>query len=132
MGDYISRLFWVGAGGFVGANARYWLAEWIQARTGAAFPWATFAINISGSFILGLFMAAATRNFTTTAPLELRLAFAVGFLGAYTTFSTFTFETLALYNTGHFARAAGNVILSLLVGLAAAAIGLWLGRLLVR
>lgn len=129
MPDILSRLLWVGLGGFLGANTRYWLGEWIQSRTGPAFPWATLAINVSGSFILGLFMAAATRNFSVTAPPALRLLFAVGFLGAYTTFSTFTFETLALLQTGHPARALWNAGGSLAAGMIAVACGVWLGRM---
>ena len=124
--EVLAKIFWIGLGGVLGANARYWLGEWVTARAGAAFPWATFLINVSGSFLLGVFLAVTAERATTDSPPHLHLFFAVGFLGAYTTFSTFAFETYTLASTGGLTRAFANALGSLLAGFA----GVWLGMLL--
>jgi CrcB protein len=128
MKEALLKIWWVGLGGFLGANARYWLGVWFEGRSRGPFPWATFAINVSGSFLLGLFMVLALeRGVLPRAPV-LRLLFAVGFLGAYTTFSTFTYETLVLAETGSPGRAFANVAGSVAAGLLAAWLGLAVGR----
>jgi CrcB protein len=126
----LERIGWVGLGGFLGANARYWLGAWIQDRWGAAFPWSTFVINLSGSFVLGLFLTLLTERFAAPNPAALRLLVAVGFVGAYTTFSTFEFETLALVETATWLRAFANAFGSLFLGFVAVWLGVLLGRLL--
>jgi CrcB protein len=128
--EALQKIGWVGLGGFLGANARYWIGGWIQARWGAAFPWATFVINISGSFILGLFMTLVTERYFVRPAIPLRLLIAVGFVGAYTTFSTFEFETLTLVETATWFRAFGNAFGSLFAGFAAVWLGVVLARLL--
>ena len=124
----IETIFYVGIGGFLGANARYWLGGWISGRYGTAFPYATLVINVSGSFILGLFMTLITERYV--APPALRLVVAIGFVGAYTTFSTFEYETLALVNSGSLLRALLNVVLSMVAGFAAVWLGTRLAQLL--
>lgn len=126
--DALQKIWWVGLGGFLGANARYWLGVWIQSRWGSAFPWATFVINVSGSFLLGLCLGLVTERAAVPQAPVLRLAVAVGFLGAYTTFSTFTYESLALMNAGSWLRAFANLFGSLAVGMAAVWLGAVLGR----
>jgi fluoride exporter len=121
----LGALLWVGLGGFLGAIARYGLGGWAAARWGATFPWGTFVINITGSFILGFFMALA--QYRPWLHPQLRLLFAVGFVGAYTTFSTYTYESMRLMMDGQFALAALNVIGSVVVGLAAVFAGFVLG-----
>lgn len=121
------EVLWVGLGGFVGANARYLLGGWIASRLGSAFPYGTFAINVTGSFILGLIMGTLEGH--VLSPM-VRLALAIGFVGAYTTFSTWTYETIRLIETGSLGLATVNVIGSLLVGLLAAVGGLATGRVL--
>ena len=129
MNDALLKIWWVGLGGFLGANARYWLGVWFEARAqGGQFPWATLVINVTGSFLLGLFMALDVERLALPRAPVLRLLFAVGFLGAYTTFSTFTYETLALAETGAPGRAFGNVLGSVAAGLLAAWLGMALGR----
>jgi CrcB protein len=105
----------IGLGGFLGANARYLIAGWVGRILGLNFPYGTFIINVSGSFFLGLLMGLLSHR-----PLDFlqpRLFFAVGFLGAYTTFSTFSYETLQLAQDGHLAAvllySAGSVLLGL-------------------
>ena len=119
-------IWWVGLGGFLGANARYLLGGYISERWGAVFPLGTFVIKITGSFILGLFMAYAQER-PWVSP-GARLLFAVGFVGAYTTFSTYTYESLRLMMDGQFALAAFNIIGSVAVGLVAVFAGVALGR----
>ncbi len=120
-------LLWVGIGGFVGANARYLLGGWIAARFGSAFPFGTFVINATGSFILGLIMGALEGH--VLSPV-VRLAIAMGFVGAYTTFSTWTYETIRLIENGSLLLAAVNVVGSLVVGLVAVISGVAAGRTL--
>jgi CrcB protein len=126
--DVLRKTLWVGLGGFLGANARYWLGGWIVARWGSAFPWSTFVINVSGSFILGLFMTLVTERYALPHAPVLRLIVAVGFVGAYTTFSTFEFETMELVRTGVLLRAFANAFGSLAAGFLAVWLGVLLGR----
>src|SRR5581483_9125854 len=98
----------IGLGGFLGANARYVVANWAAQRFGALFPYGTFIINMSGSFILAFFLAyLQERAFIHP---HYRLFFAVGFLGAYTTFSTFTYESLRLVQEGSIWLALVNLM----------------------
>jgi CrcB protein len=126
--DALQKTWWVGFGGFLGANARYWLGGWIQSRWGADFPWGTFVINITGSFVLGLFLTLVTERYALPQTPILRWVVAIGFVGAYTTFSTFEFETLSLVTTGALLRACGNAFGSLFAGFAAVWLGVVLGR----
>jgi len=111
----------IGVGGFVGAIARYVLALWIGQRWGRSFPLGTFVINISGSFLIGLLMTLMAERFTENT--QWRLLLVVGFLGAYTTFSTFEYETGALVNDGEWLYAGLNVILSVGAGFVALKLG---------
>src|SRR3954463_196067 len=111
----LTTVFLVGTGGFVGANARYWLGSWLQHRIGPGFPWQTLIINVSGSFAIGLFMALMlSENWTN----DWRLFVAVGVLGGYTTYSTFSYEALALLTQRSYLPAfsyiLGSAILSVL------------------
>ena len=122
------ELLWVGVGGFLGANARYLVAGWAARRFGTVFPYGTFIINITGSFILGFFLAFIEER-PWVHPTA-RLLFAIGFVGAYTTFSTFSFESMALIERGQPLMAGINMVGSVAAGLLAVFIGLVLGRAL--
>ncbi len=111
-----------GAG--IGGVARYLLGGWIQAATGPAFPWGTFTINVTGSFILAV--AYATLD-GSAAAAEWRLFLGVGICGGYTTFSTFSYETVRLMQDGDWTRASAYVIASVVGSVAAALIGLRIG-----
>lgn len=117
----------VGLGGFIGAIARFELARAIGALVESRFPWGTFAINVSGSFLLGVLGVIVAQK---TAPDSeaLQLALGVGFLGAFTTFSTFEFETHALLDDGSWVMALANMIASLLLGLVAVRAGIVLAK----
>lgn len=124
--DTLTKYLAVAAGSAVGGMLRYFLGGTLLARTAAPFPTATFVINVTGSFIVGFFLTLATERLEMSA--HLRLAVAVGFVGAYTTFSTFEYETLRLAEERRFDLALLNVLLSVVVGFAA----VWGGALLAR
>ena len=114
------------AGGALGAPARYGVAQLVHVSA-HGFPWATFWTNVSGSFGLGVILVLIVERFRPTH--YLRPFFATGFIGAYTTFSTFMVEGDLLMKDGHAALAAVYVVASVVVGLAAAWIGMGVGRL---
>ena len=118
----------VAAGGALGAMARYLVNRAMNDWLGAQFPYGTMAINLSGSFVLGLFLTLLAARGALTA--EYRLFLAVGFLGAYTTFSTWTFESAALLTGGAPLAALVNLFGSLLLGMLSVFAGIALGRLL--
>jgi len=111
----------IGVGGFIGAIMRYILGVWIGQKWGKSFPLGTFVINVSGSFLIGLIMTLLTEKLMVNP--QWRLLLVVGFLGAYTTFSTFEYETGNLLKDGEWMFAAMNVVLSVFLGFAALKIG---------
>lgn len=127
MGERFLPYLLVGIGGFIGANARYVVARWAGGVVDARFPLGTFLINVSGSFLLGMLGALLAQRLVPGAD-SLRLALGVGFLGAFTTFSTFEYETHALLEDGLWTAALANVFLSLLVGLVAVRLGILAAR----
>jgi len=109
--------FWVSLGGIVGACARYFLSRFTAKIVGTTFPWGTLLINISGSFILGLFLVYTTERVFVEP--RWRLLIAIGFCGAYTTFSSYAFESMAYFQQGNWALFASNVLANNLLCLAA-------------
>jgi fluoride exporter len=122
----VIAILWVGLGGFLGANARYLLAGWAARRLGVYFPYGTLIINITGSFVLGFFLAFI--ELRTWIHPSARLFFSIGFVGAYTTFSTFTYESMALMQRGEMLLAGIYVFGSVMAGLIAVFAGIVLGR----
>ncbi len=121
-------LLLVGVGGFLGAVARRVVDLWVSDRTGSAFPLGTLVINVTGAFLVGLLFAwALERN---VLPREIRGPVMIGFLGAYTTFSTWMLESWRLVEDGAWALAAFNLAGSVALGLVAVVAGLAVGRLL--
>lgn len=114
----------VGAGGLVGAPSRYLLDRAVTGRIESDLPWGTFVINVTGSFLLGLLTGLTLAGHL---PPTGKALLGTGFCGAYTTFSTFTFETVRLLEDGRLLEAALNVVASVAVGLGAAAGGLAIG-----
>jgi CrcB protein len=115
------------AGGGLGAVLRYWAQGLVYNRMGSAFPYGTVLVNIVGCFVIGLLMVSMEERFLATPALRLFLT--VGILGGFTTFSSFSFETMALFRDGESALALANVGLSVLVCLCATWTGMKLGRL---
>lgn len=122
----VSTYVWIGIGGFFGAVVRYGIHTWLATRWGTAFPYGTLFVNVSGSFVLCLIIAILSRSFDM-AP-TLRLALTVGFLGSYTTFSTFSADALLLLENGYTLRGLAYVAGSVLGGGLMGAAGLLLGR----
>ena len=123
----MTRILAIGCGGFVGAVLRYWISGWVYSLGHGGFPTGTLVVNVSGSFLLGLVVGLA-EHFVLHPNLQPFLA--IGLLGAFTTFSTLSFETMALLEVGSYAKALLNVGASVLLGLAAVLVGLLAGRAL--
>ena len=122
----VSTCLWIGIGGFFGAVARYGINTWLTTRWGTAFPYGTLFVNVSGSFVLCLMIAMLTRGVDVTPAL--RLALTVGFLGSYTTFSTFSADTLLLLESGYTLRGLAYVVGSVVGGVLMGVAGMLLGR----
>ena len=116
----------IAIGGAAGAVTRYLVDGWVLDRTGSSFPYGTLAINLSGSFLLGL-LAALTID-RAILPADIRAPVMIGFLGAYTTFSTLMLESWRLLESGQDLAALGNLAGSFTLGIVAVAAGLILGR----
>lgn len=120
------KLLLIGAGGFLGAVARYGLSGLVQGRIGSSFPGGTLAVNVVGCLALG-FLVGLFEERQLLGP-DVRLFLGIGILGSFTTFSTFGFETLELARVGSFRLAGVNAAANLILGLGA----VWGGRALVR
>ena len=126
--DTLTKYLAVAAGSVLGGVLRYYVGGSVLSRTAAPFPTATFFINVTGSFVIGFFLTLATERVHVSP--HLRLAVAVGFVGAYTTFSTFEYETARLMEEKGYWLALLNVLLSLVVGFAAVWAGIFAARAL--
>jgi CrcB protein len=124
--ETLTKYLAVAVGGALGAMARYYLNGSALSRVAVPFPTATFVINVTGSFILGFFLTLVTERVNVSP--HLRLAVAVGFVGAYTTFSTFEYENAKLIEGREYLTAFLYVALSFIVGLAA----VWGGIIMAR
>ena len=114
----------VALGGALGSTARFGAGRLAAAATGSTFPWATFGVNVVGSFLIGVLAAALGPDGRFGAGAELRAFILVGLLGGFTTFSSFSLETLTLMRTGAWAAAGANVLGSVALCLVA----VWLGH----
>lgn len=118
----------ISAGALLGANCRYWVGGWAAQRFGADFPYGNLIINLSGSFILGLFMTLVIERFLVDP--QWRVFFAIGFLGSYTTFSSYTYESVSLMLNGQYWLGFLNLFGSSFLGGIAVLLGILLGRTL--
>ncbi|MCW3473992.1 fluoride efflux transporter CrcB [Rhodovastum sp. RN2-1] len=114
---------WVALGGAVGSVARYWTGLAAARAWGEAFPWGTLTINVLGSFIIGFFATLTLPDGPMPASANLRVLVMVGFCGGYTTFSSFSLQTLTLVRAGDWPGAMANMALSVLLCLAAVTAG---------
>ena len=121
-------LLFLAVGGAFGAVSRYLVQGWVQDLAGGRFPWGTFAVNISGSFVLGLIFALAMDR-AIVSP-EIRIPLMIGFIGSYTTFSTLMLESWVLVEEGDLVRMFANLAGSVVIGMMAVVAGLAVGRLL--
>ena len=121
-------LIFIGLGGFAGAISRYLVDGLVTDRTAGTYPWGTLAVNATGSFLLGLLFAMTTER--AILPAEIRGPVMIGFIGAYTTFSTYMLESWQLIENGSYGPAIANLGGSILIGVAAVATGLVVGRAL--
>ena len=116
----------ISLGAVLGANARYLVNRWLAQWLGTGFPWGTFAVNVIGSFCVGLLMQVGIA--TPLLSPTLRLALTTGVMGGFTTYSTFNYETIRYVQDGAWRLAVGNVALTLAACLAAGFAGIALGR----
>lgn len=123
---------YVAAGGALGSIARYWMATAVDGRLQSVFPWGTLAVNVLGSFIIGILAAMAEGGTRWGLSDEGRLLLMVGICGGFTTFSSFSLQTLGLIREGLLLRAGGNIALSALLCLLATWAGLALMQALGR
>jgi CrcB protein len=122
----MNQLIAIAAGGAIGALLRYWTSVAVHARLGAGFPYGTLAVNVIGSLLMGfLYIWLIDRM---AAGPAIRAFMLIGVLGAFTTFSTFSMETLNLLESGQAGRALINVLLSVIVCISAAGIGVFAAR----
>lgn len=122
----MQQLLAIAGGGALGAVLRFSMSSNIYRVLGREFPYGTLAVNVLGSLLMGLFFILIVERGTLSA--EWRSVIMIGFLGAFTTFSTFSIETLALLESGELGRAALNVFLSVALCLGATWLGLVIGR----
>jgi fluoride exporter len=122
----VRAYLWVCIGAVVGASARYALSRYAAKIIDAAFPWGTLIINVTGSFILGVFLIWTTERVLVDP--KWRLLIAIGFCGSYTTFSSYAFESMAYFEQGHWSLFAANVLSNNILCLAAVLAGAAIAR----
>jgi fluoride exporter len=120
----MSVYLWIALGGALGSMARYWCQGWAARAISDTFPWGTMTVNIVGCAIIGLFAALTAPEGRLLIATSARQFFMVGICGGFTTFSSFSLETLNLARDGQWARAAANVLGTVIICL----VGVWLGH----
>ena len=116
---------WIFIGGGLGSLGRWWFSGWIANTVGQTFPWGTLLVNVSGSFVIGLFSTITGPQGRWLASSAFRQFFMLGICGGYTTFSSFSLQTLTLAEDGEWFKAGANCILSFALCL----LGVWFGHI---
>jgi CrcB protein len=124
----LDRLLWLAAAGALGTLARYGVVTLFLRHAPSGFPWGVLAVNVSGSFLFGVVWVLAEERGLVSS--NVRLMALTGFMGAFTTFSTFAFDNVQLARGGQWAWAAGNIVLSNAAGVLAVLAGFRLGKVL--
>ncbi len=125
----MQQILLIAAGGSLGAVARYGFSTYILGTLNDVFPWGTLIVNLTGSFVIGAFIEVCE---TVIVPTDWRSFITIGFIGAYTTFSTYTLETMNLLRDGEVRLAAINVIASNVAGLLLVVMGIYSARFLLK
>lgn len=115
---------WVALGSALGGAGRYWCSGVVASRVGETFPWGTMTVNVVGSFAIGLFAVLSGPDSRWLIPPEARQFVMVGLFGGFTTFSSFSLQTLALVNDGEWLAAAANILVTVILCM----FGVWLGH----
>lgn len=121
----MATYFWIAIGSAIGGVARYWCSGVAARLIGETFPWGTLIVNVLGSFLIGLFATLTAPDGRVFVGSTARLAFMAGFCGGYTTFSSFSIQTLNLMHDGEWAYVGANITLSVVLCLLA----VWLGHI---
>jgi fluoride exporter len=121
---------WIFMGGGLGSLARWWFSGLIGSAPGQTFPWGTLTVNVSGSFLIGLFATVTGPGGRWLAPSSFREFFMWGICGGYTTFSSFSLQTLTLAQEGKWFYAGANIVLSVISCLLAVWLGHWFALLI--
>jgi fluoride exporter len=124
----VRELAAVALGGAIGATLRWGIGAWVVGRTGSGFPWHALLINLSGAFLIGVLMALSLEKGVVSG--DWRLFLGTGVLGGFTTFSTLSYESMALMQDGLWVAGLGNMFGSAIAGLLAAWLGLVVGRVI--
>ena len=124
----MDRFLLISLGAIAGANLRYWVGDWVAQRVGASFPFGTLLVNLSGTLLLGIFLTLATERFLIDP--RWRVLVAIGFCGSYTTFSSYTYESVNLILTGQTTLGLLNLFGSALLGGMVMFAGIYIGRLI--
>lgn len=117
---------WIGIGSGLGGMGRYWFSGFIAHRFGETFPWGTLLVNVTGSFVIGLFATLTSPDGRWLVAPSFRQFFMLGVCGGYTTFSSFSLQTLRLAEEGEWLDAGANALLSMVLCLVAVWLGHWL------
>ena len=128
--DVLITYIWIAVGSALGGMARYACSRAVALSYGETFPWGTLAVNVIGSFIIGLIAAVSAPESRLVVSPNARTFLMVGICGGFTTFSSFSLQTLELMRNRDFAEAFGNVLLSVVACMAAVAIGYILGSVI--
>ena len=122
----MQAILWISLGAIAGANLRYFVAQYIAKTFSASFPYGTLVINVTGSFVLGFFLVWTTER--VFADPRWRLLIAVGFCGGYTTYSSYAYETFALFEQGQWIASSLNFVVTNLLCFAAVVLGAVMAR----
>lgn len=122
----MKQILAIAAGGALGSVLRFWISGWVSGILGRGFPYGTLVVNVSGSLLMGFIYVLLVDKFNASA--EWRAVLLIGLLGGFTTFSSFSMETFNLLEAGEIVKAFMNVVLSVVVCLAATWLGVVVGR----
>jgi CrcB protein len=120
------NLVYIGVFGAFGCLSRFWVSGWVYALIGRGLPYGTLAVNVIGSLLLGLLMEGGLRS--AVLPADIRMGITTGFMGGFTTFSTFSYETVRLLEDGSMIAAGANILLNVTVSVVFAGLGIFLAR----